>query len=702
MQHASMLSALTTAVILAATGTTAAAPTVSSVSASTVDRSGRLVILGSGFGRSAETSVVLIDGLPAITTQWSEEEIHAYVPEAAGPGSTSLVVLTGAEASNAIDLTVTLREPDGRQQWRFQTDAYIPVQFVARGEDGSIYTSDGLGLYALSPDGGLKWFLAGAGGGRPISFGADGTIYTGGTSLGLVTAVSPEGELLWAFENPLPGYALLAGPNVGPDGAVYAVQDSNAGGAGMGHFSLTPEGGLRYSDVIFFSFAGGNSEITFGDGQWYGSWETTASGPASVRTFDMATGDLLWTASDIGVSAQGYPVLDSTGRLLFRWGQVGVVAVTADGEPDWIASHPGSTSLLLQPTVGASGTLYTADSLGVQLWALTPEGETVWTGPDTGDLIYRLQATPDETLLLGSGVTGFGEPLWTRGYDTDDGSLVWHHNFPPENGVDQFSSTWAPAFTPDSQTAYLTTGFVGDVNDYGYLHALDVPFDPALDSDGDGYADEDDNCPTIANSDQIDSDGDGVGDACDFIPDDCEQAIALCPGAITGSTVGATTDGSSTCTNGQNGNKDVWFSYTPETSGVASVDGCGSLYSFFLSVHTGCPGTIANQIGCGLYGCPSGPWPGVTWNAVAGETYLIRVTGFNSTEIDYTLAITGPDCGDAAPSSDADLNHDGVVNAQDLADLLAAWGACPGCRADLDDDGVVNATDLAALLAEWS
>ena len=48
-----------------------------------------------------------------------------------------------------------------------------------------------------------------------------------------------------------------------------------------------------------------------------------------------------------------------------------------------------------------------------------------------------------------------------------------------------------------------------------------------------------------------------------------------------------------------------------------------------------------------------------------------------------------------------DLTGDGVVDAADLAQLLADWGACPGCPADLDGDGTIDADDLAELLANW-
>ena len=50
----------------------------------------------------------------------------------------------------------------------------------------------------------------------------------------------------------------------------------------------------------------------------------------------------------------------------------------------------------------------------------------------------------------------------------------------------------------------------------------------------------------------------------------------------------------------------------------------------------------------------------------------------------------------------ADSDGNGLVNVNDLLDLLAKWGLCPApCPEDNDGSGEVNVNDLLALLTAW-
>ena len=96
----------------------------------------------------------------------------------------------------------------------------------------------------------------------------------------------------------------------------------------------------------------------------------------------------------------------------------------------------------------------------------------------------------------------------------------------------------------------------------------------------------------------------------------------------------------------------------------------------------------------------------VSFNAVAGETYIIRLTGWSFSEGGYTLALTGPPC-DPGGSVLGDVDGDGTVGIADFLALLGAWGPCPApcpgsCPADLDDDCTVGILDFLILLANWS
>jgi hypothetical protein len=89
--------------------------------------------------------------------------------------------------------------------------------------------------------------------------------------------------------------------------------------------------------------------------------------------------------------------------------------------------------------------------------------------------------------------------------------------------------------TPGSFTCTCAAGFAGD------------GFDCNPDADGDGFPDEEDNCPGTSNPDQADGDHDGVGDVCEPPPPVCE-AKTTCSGRGR-----CQTDGSCDCDEGWSG-----------------------------------------------------------------------------------------------------------------------------------------------------
>ena len=698
---------MATASTLAAPGL-GTSPRIDTLSSQSIDRSGRLLIFGTDFGATQGKSEVLIDGRVAITTTWTDTEIHAYVPETASIDAVPVTVVTAVGSSNIAPINVTMRRPDSamgqlgsRIRWKFQMDSSFPGPYVTVAPDGTVYSGDLSRLYALSPDGALLWVAESAGVRRPISLGADGTIYTGGN---LVKALNPDGTVRWEFPDPFPGSDLVAGPNVGPDGNIYVAQDTFHGG-GLGPFSLDPDGNLLWSDPdnqLIGAWGGSNSEIAFGQDRLFIGNVTQAGSLPILTAFDF-DGNQLWSSvpQDLDLHTGTSPKMDPAGRIIVGWGAAAMQALNPDGSVDWLSPHPEGGNFLFMPGIGPDGTLYTAGWLGIQLWAINPDGSTRWALPYSGGWLNALNVSPDGSIILVGGADNIATPDWVRGYDTADGTFLWQADLVAEAGNDQFVYSRPPTFTPDSQTVYFNTWFSGNVG-FSNLFAVDVSLD--LDIDGDGVFDIDDNCVAEFNPDQADGDGDGIGDVCDSISDLCTWAIDICPGTLTGSTVDQTNDGASSCNSFPALNKDVWYAYTPLADGVVTVDTCGSTLSTIVSIHTGCPGTVANQITCDDSACQFS-WGVVSFNAVAGETYIIRLTGWSSSENDYTLALTGPPC-DPGGSLLGDVDGDGTVGILDFLALLAAWGPCPGppadCPADLDGDSTVGILDFLILLANWS
>ena len=364
-------------------------------------------------------------------------------------------------------------------------DSRFGGSFLTVAPNGTIYASDLSKLYALSPDGDLLWVASAAGGRRPISIGADVTIYTAGN---LVKAINPDGSLKWQFAN---SGELTAGPNVGPDGNIYAVHNTWFGG--IGTFSLDPDGNLRWADPLHSSSQPGalsNAEIVFGNDRAFVGFALDQPSTYVTKAvgFD---GDELWYGGTGGLNLNAWyrPKLDPSGRVISSKWSLSIQAITLDGDVDWVSLNPHGNSMVMPGIDPSTGVIYTS-SWGPSLWAINPDGSTRWTtsNSDEFNLVRGLNVPPDGSMILTNGELGNGGPGWLLAYDTADGAFLWRIDLPAEAGGEQFVWTVQPTFTPDSQTAYVATSFLNNPG-FSYVYAINTgpEVDPIPgDLDGDG------------------------------------------------------------------------------------------------------------------------------------------------------------------------------------------------------------------------
>jgi hypothetical protein len=220
-------------------------------------------------------------------------------------------------------------------------------------------------------------------------------------------------------------------------------------------------------------------------------------------------------------------------------------------------------------------------------------------------------------------------------------------------------SVWV-SYTDDGKTLSYTDDTDGDGVADIYDNCPFVANRDQLDTDGDGVGNACDNCPTIANPDQLDTNGNGIGDVCDpdldgdGIPDKHADLTPWLP-SESGLFNGKTVNGDN-CPKIPNSDQTISFAATAGGLGDAcnpDIDGDG----------------VKNQVD----DCPYIPDPAqdaAANPANAGKCNFDTDGDGISDSYDNCKFVPNPD--------QSDINHNGIGDA---------------CDPDIDGDGVMNKND---------
>jgi outer membrane protein assembly factor BamB len=385
------------------------------------------------------------------------------------------------------------------------------VQSPAVGSGGTIYIGTGLGdtsrqsdgVYAINPDGTLKWKLTM---GRTIhsSVAIDshenlyfivGNANSPDKMDASLDALDSSGHFMWKYDSigwmaPIPNTGFT--PAIAADGTIYVNGRYSL-------FAISPNGTMKwkYDFPLIDNVVQSGATETLGnhrtaptianDGTIYvntkqgGHERTTVEG--GLFAFD-PNGNLKWRTHDLGGCAA--PVIDKDGTIYSAIGRYENYADTSDWtaaarDAKLLAIHPDGTlkwsvhtDLWIEssPSIGADGTLYVGTShhpLIKPAWfyAITPEGNIKWkydTYDDVKDNPYAQINPPDiynSPAVDANGLVYFGNELGLFYALTPDGHVAW---------MEDVSSLMygSPALVGDG-TLYVATHEIIDQSHYALI-----------------------------------------------------------------------------------------------------------------------------------------------------------------------------------------------------------------------------------------
>ncbi|GAB6162857.1 hypothetical protein JCM12298_20170 [Desulfothermus naphthae] len=249
--------------------------------------------------------------------------------------------------------------PDGTLKWKFEIMGYFSS--LAIGEDETIYIIVspsyyiGAYLYAINPDGSLKWKSEIMGHFSSPAIGKDGTIYIGssGTFDSYLYAINPDGSLKWKFKTNL----TVSSPAIGENGTIYVGSDNSY------LYAINPDGSLKWkfktNATVSSPAIGENGTIYVGSDNSY----LYAINPDGSLKWKFKTNA---TVSSPAIGENGTIYVGSDDGYLY--------AINPDGSLKWKFKTNATVS---SPAIGENGTIYVGSDDGY-LYAINPDGSLKW------------------------------------------------------------------------------------------------------------------------------------------------------------------------------------------------------------------------------------------------------------------------------------------------------------------------------------
>jgi outer membrane protein assembly factor BamB len=284
--------------------------------------------------------------------------------------------------------------PNGTLKWQFYIGASVESA-PAIDEDGIVYVGTSYhwdGIYAIYPNGTMKWKYQT---GQILSSPAiadDGTIYFGTNedgepNTGFIYALNPNGTLKWRFT---PGHLVYSSPAIGSDGTVYCgCHDTYL-------YALYPDNGTmkwKYKTNHWVRV----SPCIADDGTIY---------CVSLDNYLHAVapnGTLKWK-KDVGAGTS--PTIGQDGTIYCGYDRL--YAVNPNGSGKWIF-NPGSDRRIRgsTPCNSVEGTIYFGTNIGEsgggEIIAVNPDGTEKWRKMIADDWVESAPCIgEDGTIYIGS------------------------------------------------------------------------------------------------------------------------------------------------------------------------------------------------------------------------------------------------------------------------------------------------------------